>query len=229
MGYEWLYGSLVLLLIWLIFFVIKKSSRKELLTISLLTMPLGLTEPLFVPEYWNPGTLFNLAQKIGFDIESLIFCFAAGGIATGVYEIIFKTKHTKIEEYSLHQKKNRFHRLALLSPFITFLILFPLANFNIIYIVLIAMFIGSIATILCRPDLIKKIMYTGSLFLILYFLLFFGLIEILSPGYIFKTWNFSELSKILVFKIPLEELLFGFLFGALWSSWYEHYKGYRVI
>ncbi|MEK6835937.1 MAG: lycopene cyclase domain-containing protein [Nanoarchaeota archaeon] len=226
--YEWLYGSLALLFVWLIFFIIKKDIRKEILQASLITMPLGLTEPLFVPEYWNPGTLFNLAQKTGFDIESLIFTFSVGGIAAVFYEIIFKTKHIKMSMKEHHSPRHRFHRLALLSPFIAFIILFPLANFNIIYTVLIAMAVGIIATILCRPDLIKKMLYTGFLFLILYFLLFFGLIEVLSPGYIESVWNLNAISGILILGIPLEELLFGFIFGALWASWYEHYKWYKI-
>jgi hypothetical protein len=43
-------------------------------------MPMGLTEPFFVPEYWTPPSLFNLTEKTGFDIESLIFSFAIDGI-----------------------------------------------------------------------------------------------------------------------------------------------------
>lgn len=50
---------------------------------SVMTMPLGLTEPLFVPAYWNPPSLFNLAQRTGFDIESLIFAFAIGALLAG--------------------------------------------------------------------------------------------------------------------------------------------------
>lgn len=46
--------------------------------VSLATAFFGLTEPLFVPEYWNPPTLFDLAQRTGFDLESLIFCFGIG-------------------------------------------------------------------------------------------------------------------------------------------------------
>ena len=50
-------------------------------------MPLGLSEPLFVPGYWNPPSLFNLAQKTGFDIESILFSFAIGGIGSVLYRI----------------------------------------------------------------------------------------------------------------------------------------------
>lgn len=54
-------------------------------TVSLATAPFGLTEPLFVPEYWNPPTLFDLAQRTGFDLESLIFCFGIGGVSSVLY------------------------------------------------------------------------------------------------------------------------------------------------
>jgi hypothetical protein len=42
--------------------------------------------PWPIPEYWNPPSLFDLAQRTGFDIESLIFGFAFGLHWTGVYE-----------------------------------------------------------------------------------------------------------------------------------------------
>ena len=61
-----------------------------MLKMSLITMPFGLTEPLFVPEYWMPPSLFHLAERTGFDIESLIFSFAIGGIGTVLYNLIFK-------------------------------------------------------------------------------------------------------------------------------------------
>src|SRR3989344_8835172 len=93
---EWLILSLGLLGIWIVLFIARPILRREMLWVSVLTMPLGLTEPLFVPEYWNPPSLFNLAKKTGFDIESLIFCFAIGGIAIVFYEIIFKVKHIKM-------------------------------------------------------------------------------------------------------------------------------------
>jgi len=76
--------------------------------VSLLTAPFGLTEPLFVPEYWNPPSLFNLAARTGFDIESIIFCFAIGGVGAVLYNTIIKTRVGKI---SLHEKHGKRHRL----------------------------------------------------------------------------------------------------------------------
>lgn len=75
MQYAFLIGSIFLFLIWLfIFLKLKlKESKTEMAKVNLATSLLGLTEPIFVPEYWNPPTIIDLAQKTGFDIESIIF------------------------------------------------------------------------------------------------------------------------------------------------------------
>lgn len=63
MQYAWLIWSLLLLVIWaIVYFSLKgQESKKEMLVVSLWTSLLGLMEPLFVPEYWNPPSLFDLA------------------------------------------------------------------------------------------------------------------------------------------------------------------------
>ena len=97
MQYIWLIWSLFFLMFWIILYLSKPFFRKEMLSISLGTMLLGFTEPLFVPEYWNPPTLFDLAQRTGFDIESLIFTFAIGGTGSVLYRAIYKRNVTKME------------------------------------------------------------------------------------------------------------------------------------
>src|SRR3989344_6114295 len=92
----WLTSSLALLLIWIIIWLVKARLRKEMLLVSIFTMALGFTEPLFVPKYWNPPSLFNLAANTGFDIESFIFAFSIGGIAAVLYEVFTKERHFKI-------------------------------------------------------------------------------------------------------------------------------------
>src|SRR3989344_6924470 len=109
---EWFVFSLILFIIWVIIFIFNKG-KKEMLIVSALTMPFGLTEPLFVPEYWSPPSLFNLAFKTGFDIESLIFSFAIGGIGSIIYESIFKSKHKKMSSMEIHHKRHKYHLLSM--------------------------------------------------------------------------------------------------------------------
>ena len=224
---EWLVFSLILLAIWLVIFLFKKNVRKEMFFVSLFTMPLGLTEPLFVPEYWNPPSLFNLAATTGFDVESLIFSFAIGGIASVLYEMFFRVKHRKMSKHEMYGKGHRFHLVAIVSPIIIFAILYFFSFPNPIYSASIAMFIGSFAALLCRPDLKKKVLGGGLLFLVLYFISFV-ILNLIYPGFIESTWNLSAISGILFFGVPLEELLFAFPLGMLWSSIYEHVLGYKL-
>ena len=111
---EWLVFSLILFGIWLVIFTFNRKVRREMLSVSLFTMLFGLTEPFFVPEYWSPPSLFNLALKTSFDIESLIFTFATGGIVVSLYEFR-KLKHKKMSRKEIHSKRHRFHFLVLLS------------------------------------------------------------------------------------------------------------------
>jgi len=222
----WFLFSLLFLLLWAVIFLLKSSLRKEMLWGSILTAPFGLTEPLFVPEYWNPPSLFNLAAKTGFDIESIIFCFSIGGIGVILYEFFFKVKHKKISKHEKHNRKHKFHLFVLISPIIAFLIL-SLIKLNPIYSASIAMFIGGITTLYCRADLKKKIVVGGLLFLGLYFL-FFLIFNITYPEIVLEIWNLKAISGILILRIPLEELMFAFTFGMLWSSYYEHINWYKL-
>jgi len=227
MAYEWLAFSLILLAIWLAIFLAMPAARKRILLVSLLTAPFGLTEPLFVPEYWSPPSLFDLARTTGFDIESIIFSFAFGGIGVVLYGLIFQKREIKISKEEMHKPRHRFHKLAIASPVIVFLFLYYTININPIYTSAIAMLTGGIATILCRPDLKKNVVVGGILFAGFYFL-FFELINIIFP-YFINSWNFEVISGIKVLGMPLEEVMFGFTFGMMWSSVYEHISWHKIV
>jgi len=217
----WFVWSLGFLLLWTIVFLAYKAGRKRMIMASILTMPFGLTEPLFVPEYWNPPSLFDLAQTTGFDIESLIFCFAIGGLGLVLYDALFMVRHDPMSHDERAHARHRYHRLTLASPIIVFLLLSLATNWNAIYTGSISMFVAGLAALWCRPDLKKKIWLGGGMFLMLYFVYFFFL-DLMSPGYIERVWSLGNISGVILAGIPLEEYLFAFTFGMLWSSYYEH-------
>jgi hypothetical protein len=193
---------------------------------SLFTMPFGLSEPLFVPKYWNPPSLFSLAQRMGFDIESLIFTFAIGGAAAVLYPILTGRGTQSMAVRERHQPLHRHHYKALASPFIAFPILY-LFPWNPIYPGISAMAIGAVATVLCRPDLKTKTWIGGLLFLAYYVVFLLGL-EWSAPGYIERVWNLPALSGVLLFGMPLEELAWAIAFGMYWSGVYEHFTWKRL-
>lgn len=188
--------------------------------VSLATMLFGSTEPLFVPAYWNPPSLFELAQRTGFDIESLIFSFALGGIGTVLYDT-FARQRLAFASHALRKTpQHRLHLAALLFPLVLFVPLYFL-RWNPIYPVLICLGLGALGSNLCRPDLRRKSLIGGILFFGLYAVFMLGL-DWLAPGYIAAVWNLAALSGALFYGIPVEELLFGFAFGLYWSGVYEH-------
>lgn len=219
--YVWLIWSSAFLAPWAVLYVAFKAHRRAMLWASVFTAPFGLTEPLFVPEYWMPPSLFDLALRTGFDVESLIFSFGIGGVGAVLYNVWTGSLINPVEEQYRRHPRHRHHKWAIAAPFLTFpaLYFFP---WNPIYPALASMMVGSIATLLCRPDLKRKTWVGGLLFAGYYWLFVEGL-GLLAPGYVERVWNLSDLSGILIHTTPLEELAFAFTFGMYWAGVYEHW------
>jgi hypothetical protein len=219
--YVWFVWSSAFLLPWLAAYAAFPRQRKVMVWTSLFTAPLGLTEPLFVPSYWSPPSLFDLARTTGFDIESLIFSFGIGGIGAVLYNLLTGRELVDVMNAERHLRHHRMHEGALIVPFVSFPILYSLP-WNPIYAAITALLLGAVATGFCRPDLSRK-MWIGAVLFIFYYGLFLIGVEWTAPGYIARVWNLGALSGISVWVIPLEELLFAATFGAYWSGIYEHF------
>jgi hypothetical protein len=217
--------SCAFLIPWALFYLLFPIHRQAMVRVSLFTMPFGLTEPLFVPEYWSPDSLFDLAQRTGFDIESLIFCFGIGGVGAVLYNVITGSQLVSVSEEYRALPRHRYHRLALAAPFIAFPLLYVF-DWNPIYPSILAMLIGGLATIACRPDL-KSSTWLGGVLFVGYYWIFLQGLEWLSPGYIDRTWNLQALWDITLAGMPIEELLFAFTFGLYWAGVYSHFTWRR--
>ena len=154
----WFLWSLSFLATWFVLYLFLKSKegRKEMFWVSVLTLITGFTEPFFVPAYWNPPSLFDLAHRTGFDIESFIFAFAVGGIAVVIYEHLFHISHAGVISHEQHLPHHRFHLFAILSMPAIFLLLVGVTSLNPIYSAIIAMTVGGLLSWYCRPDLKRK-------------------------------------------------------------------------
>lgn len=65
--FVWMVWALAFLIPWGLLYVAVPSQRRVMLWSSSLTALSGLTEPIFVPEYRNPHSLFDPAKRTGFD------------------------------------------------------------------------------------------------------------------------------------------------------------------
>lgn len=218
--YVWLVWSSAFLLPWAALYVANPRLRRVMLRSSAVTMLFGITEPIFVPEYWNPPSLFELAHRTGFDIESLIFSFAIGGIGSVLYSAIARQHLVSASSVERTEPLHRLHRAALLLPFVSFVPLY-LLPWNPIYAVLASLLLGAVASVACRPSLARKTFVSALLFMALYAAFMLG-VRFITPGYIAEVWNLRDLRWGLLIGIPTEELLFGLVFGAYWAGVYEH-------
>ena len=223
--YAWFIWASTFLVPWIALYLVNPKERTVMWQASIATALFGLTEPLFVPAYWSPPSLFELARRTGFDVESLIFAFAIGGIGTVLYSTITRRHIEPLSPAERAAPIHRLHLAALLVPFVSFVPLY-LLTWNPIYPAITSLVLGAIASALCRPELLRKTIVGGFLFVGLYATFMLGL-KWLAPGYIEAVWNLSTLSGGLVGGIPLEELLFGFAFGLYWTGVYEHFTWSR--
>lgn len=212
--------SLILLGIWGLVYRFHRAGRRKMWRMSWLTAPLGLTEPLFVPEYWSPPTLFDAAARFGFDLESLIFAFAIGGLASAVHDPLSRPRQGAAT-VTTRPAAHRYHFAALATPFVAFPVLHGITGLNPIYDAAIALFLGGVATAWCRPDLLSQLLGGSLVLTALYFAYFFSLAQV-HPGYVAAVWNPEGVTGWLVLGVPFEELLFAATLGLLWSGLYEH-------
>jgi hypothetical protein len=219
-GNEWLTFALLLLACWAAVFVARPRVRREMLLMSLFTMPFGLLEPLFVPAYWHPPSLFSLNAATGFDLESLVFCFSGGGIVAVVYEAAFGLKHKRMSEAEIARASRIPNWLVLAVPLAVFALLTAFSAANPIYSGMFAMLSGGALTLARRPDLARAVLFGAVLFTSFY-TCYFLLFELSYPGIVARVWNLPALSGILVLGIPAEEIVFAFAQGTMWSALYE--------
>lgn len=230
MHYAYFIWSLALLGIWgLVYGILKdREGRREMLLVSLWSLPLGLFEWFFVPPYWSPPTLFDLAVRTGFDIETFVFAFAGGGIVAVLYEIVIPSRHVPVGAHERQHPRHRYHWLVLSFGPALFIALLLASDMNPIYALIMAPVVSGILTWYCRPDIKGKMLAGALLFLGMYFAYFWSLVLVF-PDYVAQVWNLPAISGILVAGIPLEELMFASSVGFFWSSIYEHVKFRRLV
>jgi len=212
---HYLLGSLVLLAIWFLIFTWQKKSRREMLIASVIITPAALSEVFFVPGYWLPDTIGS--PKLS--IEDFIFSFAVGGIIAVIYELFMKGK-VKHQRLCNCFNGGLFHGLILGVGIIAVFLSYTLLKINFMYAVYIGIIVDIIIISITRPDLIRKVLYSGIIFGFLYFL-FFSLFSFLFPSFI-KHWNLSNLSGIILLGVPIEEILWAIGAGSLLGPIYEY-------
>ncbi len=85
-----LLGDIIFIFAWIVLFLVSPKTRKLQLFGSLLLIPFGFLDICFRPDYCHPPLLIKAIEPLS--IETLIYCFGAGGIAAVFGSLFIKKK-----------------------------------------------------------------------------------------------------------------------------------------
>lgn len=250
----YLIGSLILLGIWVLTLGLVKVFRlreelREFWWGSLFCGLFGITEPLFVPEYWDPPSILKWGRL---DLESFLFCFAIGGVTAVFTELPLVVEAARKIDYVVWRlvrgaaavlpprplstpgpelpvvSRSRFVGSSELPLENVLLVTFSLAvfgttaqlNLNIIYDAAIMCVATALFISWRRPRLRWQIIGGAVTFTVLYGLVL-SIMDKLYPTFYTDYWNLDALSGLWIGGAPVEEYLFAASFGAFWAPMYE--------
>jgi len=220
--FEYIYLILALLFLvpGAIIYALREDLRPVIWVMMACSIPFAFTEFLFYPDYWEPKFLFDLASKIGFGIEDLIFICGQGAFSSTAYAFFFRYRLSNKDEQTTPGMVIR--RISILFS-VTFLLVFIVAiiGIHMIYGSFLIMIGISSIIFLIRRDLffpslagavIAVIVYTS---LCLIFALFF-------PHAFRDVWHAEKFLNLFFLGIPLEEYMYGFGSGMAATMFYPY-------
>ena len=214
--YAYFFGSVVTLVIWFILFALRKDLRKEMLLLSSVKVLLAPTNILYYGEYWRPDFVFDLYN---FGIESIMVCFAYGGITGVVYEFLFRKTPLKMKGVNLQISKLELV-VSISLGLIVMLILKVFTPLNIIYTSSTGLLIVGIAFIYFRTDLLYPSIFSAIITVVISCLIYW-LMLIFFPSFFDLVWIPDTISNIRLLEIPIEEYYFHLAIGLCFGVMYE--------
>ena len=224
--YSYLALGLLFLAVWLFCFIYRKDVRKQMLFFSLLFGIGGfVVEPVYILDWWKPLTI--TATAVGF--EDFIFGFVIGGIATVLYEELFRKKVLLRKKPSLTDiRKDINLSILIISWLSAFFCCFFLLNLNTFYSSIIGFLIPISIIYFKRRDLILGSIISGLLLMVLSFIVYSAL-ELITPGWVNAFWYFKNIPHWIFLGVPFDDLIWYFLLGALIGPLYEYWQEGRII
>lgn len=199
--------------LWFIVFLFNKKNRKRMVLVSVVTMILSpLVEQMHFIDWWQPHFIFNSYIKI----EDILFGFSTGGVISGVYSILQSNIKNK---YRISLKVTE-------KIWLVFIFLFSL--FGLFYIFHVHSFLSSIIALSVsvvmvaykNRKLLPAIFLTGIIMTAIALAGYLFAIFI-NPHFVAETYMLNHLSGILIFGIPIEELIWFFFAGIGVSAFQE--------
>lgn len=221
--------SLVLFIVWLVFFLFANQTRREQLIMSVVGLVLAPGVLIIVASDYR-NMISDSIASVG--LEDLLFSFSLFGIAAVIYQVVVG-KHThKLKGERLRHSHPAVHwyvHLALVLGLWAFVSLLFMDVFELASIrsLIVGGLLVGVYVIADRHDLLLDALLSGLFTALLVFLteqIFFAR---LFPGAADAFWRFDHMTTFLIGGVPLEELLWaatvGFTIGPLYE-WLRRYE-----
>ncbi len=222
--YSYFVANIPMLVFWLILFLWRKDVRPSMLLLSIIFGVVGvISEYTYTVDWWRPLTVTN--TRMG--VEDFLFGFWVAGVAAVIYEEVFKKK-----VYLRRPQKES--QLIFSTAYwvggvgILFYGCFYLLHISSYWATVVALVPAILVIWLMRRDLIPDSVVTGLLMCAGGFL-WFWTAELFSPGWVRHYWMLKNLSGIIIFTAPLEDMTWVFLAGAFIGPLYEIWQGARLV
>jgi len=219
--YSYLGYSLIFLLVWGIFYILRPDLRHKMLLFSLIITPMGpLSEIWFLKDYWRRPTITGSPISI----EDAIFAFAIGGIAYAIYKVVFNVTAVQSKD----QPRPVWMVIAFfVITFIPLLLFTDLLGVNSIFSSAFSLFLIAILTWNLRPDLLKPSIASGIMVVVLFFLVYKAM-QVIFPGAIEYWCMGCNPLGLRLSGINIEELLWDFTWGLAGSTMVEAVTGEKL-
>jgi Lycopene cyclase len=216
-AYVYLGTCAVFLCVWLLLYLLRKDTRREMVTMSLLVGIVSICTLYFwyTVDWWHPKTVTG--TRIG--VEDFFIGFAGGGIMSVCYEIFsgIRYRYSGRTSYTVRAVALLVFLACITSVF------FYGFSFTSFWSTVLGLSITTVIMLFLRPDLMRNSLLSGVLSLLLV-LPAYGFILYTSPSWVNETYDWRYLSGVLVLGIPIEELIFWFLSGLFFGPFYEFWK-----
>jgi hypothetical protein len=210
MIYEFLVLALLFLVPGVLIWLVRPDLRWLLWRVALVSLPFAATEWLFYPEYWTPRFLFDLADRIGFGIEDVLFVVGLGAFCSSAYAVAFR--RTLVSRGASVRPWRRVMGALVLT--LAGVGLWLAVGVPILYASVAAMVLTATVILVGRRELLGPSLLGALLSATLYLGLCL-VFELLVPGVFERTWRPSLLLDGRLLGVPLDELLYGFGAGLI--------------
>jgi len=220
--YAYMVGNLLLAIIWLTIFVIRKDLRREQIIVGLVAaIAAPLTDYLvFYSDYWRPQYLIGLnINGVSLGLESPLFGFLIGGISTVIYEAITRKKAV------FSKPRNKLALIVIILNILGTLFL-TYIGFNSIWASVAMLILGSIYMVYVDRNLIDD-MFWSPIILTVIIIALYSLWFWIYPDAYHKFWVVQKMTGIFLGKIPIEEIFWFFSAALFLGILYEFWRNVR--